>query len=364
MIKILIIEDDELIRENMNELFSNEGYQVEVANDGKIGLKKIREIIPDLIVSDIMMPELDGFQVYKSIRDDPNLSIIPFIFLSALSDRKNHRIGMGLGADDYITKPFANSELLTVVKERIEKSKLRKKAMDDLKFNLIRSVPHEFLTPLNSILGFSQLLIEGTNSNELSTADTKEFAEYINLAGQKLLRLTTNYILLTELTLMSKNPKFTESVLSEITMNIHLSIPEFISNLAKVNNRLEDISVYFESANLKISSKNLMKIVEELLDNAIKFSTPKTKILIRGFHEEQFYCISFQDEGIGIHFDDLKKIESFMQFERDKTEQAGLGLGLSIVMKLVDLNQGQFRIESKRGHGTIVTVKFWYEEKI
>jgi len=364
MIKILIIEDDELIRENMNELFSNEGYQVEVANDGKIGLKKIREIVPDLIVSDIMMPELDGFQVYKSIRDDPNLSIIPFIFLSALSDRKNHRIGMGLGADDYITKPFTNSELLTVVKERIEKSKLRKKAMDDLKFNLIRSVPHEFLTPLNSILGFSQLLIEGTNSNELSEADTKEFAEYINLAGQKLLRLTTNYILLTELTLMSKNPKFTDLVLSEITMNIHLSIPEFISDLAKVNNRLEDISVYFESANLKISSKNLMKIVEELLDNAIKFSTPKTKIQIRGFHEDQFYCISFQDEGNGIHFDDLKKIESFMQFERDKIEQAGLGLGLSIVMKLVDLNQGQFRIESERGRGTIVTVKILYEEKI
>ncbi len=364
MIKILIIEDDELIRENMNELFSNEGYQVEVANDGKIGLKKIREIVADLIISDIMMPGLDGFQVYESIRIDPNLSIIPFIFLSALSDKKNHRIGMGLGVDDYITKPFVNSELLTVVQKRIEKGKLRKKAMEDLKLNLIRSVPHEFLTPLNSILGFSQLLIEGTNSNELSRADIREFAEYINLAGQKLLRLTTNYILLTELTLMSKDPKFVNSAHSAIVTNIQLSVPEFISDLAKANSRLEDINLYFESAHLKISSKNLLKIVEELMDNAMKFSNPKTKIQIRGLYEGEFYCISFQDEGIGIRSDNLKNIESFSQFERDKIEQSGLGLGLSIVKKLIDLYQGQLRIESELGKGSTVTVKFLYEEKM
>ncbi len=217
MEKILIIEDDELIRENMIELFTNEGYCVFSAENGKKGLEKAIQKIPDIIVSDIMMPEMDGFQVYKSIRSEPLLAVIPFIFLSALSDRLHIRSGMVLGADDYITKPFINTELLEAVKNRIAKSKVLKKTMEDLKLNLIRSVPHEFLTPLNAVLGFSRLLIDGCNDEEgLSKEDILDFGVFIHGAGRKLLRITQNYVLLTELMLNEQSSDLTHHLQPKI----------------------------------------------------------------------------------------------------------------------------------------------------
>ncbi len=361
---ILIIEDDELIRENMIELFTNEGYSVLAAENGKIGLQIAMERIPDMIVSDIMMPEMDGFQVYKSIRTEPLLSIIPFIFLSALSDQLNIRFGMGLGADDYITKPFVNSELIEAVRNRIAKSRTARKSMEELKIHLVRSVPHEFLTPLNSVLGFSQLLIDACVENEdLPRKDILEFSGYIHSAGRKLLRITRNYVLFTELTLKMKNQSIESQSSDEATCNIDSFIPDFLFDLAKNENRDSNLEINFENVDLLISSKYLKKILEELLDNAMKFSLPHLKISINGFHENRFYRVIVEDSGKGMSLDEIQAIEAFVQFDRAMTEQSGLGLGLSIVRKLIDLHQGEFWMESERGIGTKVNVRLPLAEK-
>jgi two-component system, sensor histidine kinase and response regulator len=358
MDKILIIEDDELIRENMIELFSNEGYIVHTASDGKSGIQKARQVFPDLILSDIMMPELDGFQVYKNLRIDPQLSVIPFIFLSALSDKVNYRFGMGLGADDYITKPFVNSELLDVAKSRIEKSKFIKKSMEELKLNLIRSVPHEFFTPLNAVLGFSQLLIDGTKEIPgLTTEEILEYSEYINSAGKKLLRITRNYVLFNELSLISKGNSIDESIRSEFSDDIHLFLPQYIFEYAKAEKRENDLEVSFEIATLYISNKNLKKIIEELLDNAIKFSNLKSIIRIKGICEGNFYLITVEDQGKGMQKEDIQRIESFVHFERNSSDQSGLGLGLPLIIKLINVLQGKIRIESIKNKGTKIEVR-------
>ncbi|MCF8240951.1 MAG: LytTR family DNA-binding domain-containing protein [Melioribacteraceae bacterium] len=121
MYKILIIDDDASIRDNLKDIFELSGYNVNSAEDGIEGIKKAKEIIPDLILCDIAMPDLDGYKVKMNLETDKNTSLIPFIFLTAKADFKNMRHAMNLGADDYITKPVRSRDLLEIVKKRLER---------------------------------------------------------------------------------------------------------------------------------------------------------------------------------------------------------------------------------------------------
>lgn len=127
---ILIIEDNKEVRENLEELLSLSGYQTYVAENGKIGASKALEVIPDLILCDIMMPEVDGFGVLKILNNQPKTMDIPFIFLTAKTEKEDFRKGMGLGADDYITKPYDDVQLLETVEMRLKKSERIKKSFD------------------------------------------------------------------------------------------------------------------------------------------------------------------------------------------------------------------------------------------
>ena len=125
MEKILLIEDNEALRENTAEILTLANYHIMTAENGKIGVEKAIANPPDLIVCDIMMPVLDGYGVYQIISKHPNLQHIPFIFLSAKSERTDLRKGMEMGADDYITKPFSDSELINAIRARLEKIRIQ-----------------------------------------------------------------------------------------------------------------------------------------------------------------------------------------------------------------------------------------------
>lgn len=120
--KVLLIEDDAGLRGNTAELLELSGYQVVEASNGKLGVEKAIQEHPDIVVCDIMMPELDGYGVLKSLADNESTKFIPFIFLSAKTDRKDIRLGMNLGADDYITKPFNEDDLITAIESRLAKA--------------------------------------------------------------------------------------------------------------------------------------------------------------------------------------------------------------------------------------------------
>lgn len=124
--KILLIEDDEAIRENTEEILELANYDVATAENGKIGVKKAKELQPDLIVCDIMMPELDGYGVLYLLGKDPDTSTIPFIFLTAKTEKSDRRKGMALGADDYLTKPFEEMDLLNAIEGRLKRSDIFK----------------------------------------------------------------------------------------------------------------------------------------------------------------------------------------------------------------------------------------------
>ena len=131
MKRILLIEDDVILRENTAELLELSGYDVQTAANGKIGVDKAKEILPDIIICDIMMPELDGYGVLEAISKDNETKYIPFIFLSAKTERQDVRKGMDLGADDYITKPFEEDELTSAIESRIAKAAILKDERDN-----------------------------------------------------------------------------------------------------------------------------------------------------------------------------------------------------------------------------------------
>ena len=126
MKKILLIEDDVVLRENTSELLELFNYQVVSAPNGKMGVEVAKEVLPDIIVCDIMMPELDGYGVLQTLSQNESTQHIPFIFLSAKTERKDVRRGMDLGADDYITKPFSEDELISAIESRLAKASILK----------------------------------------------------------------------------------------------------------------------------------------------------------------------------------------------------------------------------------------------
>ena len=119
--KILVIEDNDEMRENIEELLELSDFKVEVAENGKMGVRKALEVTPDLIICDIMMPEMDGYEVLHLLSRNPKTMSIPFVFLTAKSEKEDFRKGMDLGADDYLTKPFDHIGLLNVVERRLKK---------------------------------------------------------------------------------------------------------------------------------------------------------------------------------------------------------------------------------------------------
>lgn len=135
MKKVLLIEDDAVLRGNTAELLEILDYQVVVAANGKIGLEKAKQEHPDIIVCDIMMPEMDGYDVLEALSSNEETKLIPFIFLSAKTERQDVRKGMNLGADDYITKPFSEEELVNAIESRLAKVSILKEFKESV-------VPH------------------------------------------------------------------------------------------------------------------------------------------------------------------------------------------------------------------------------
>lgn len=174
MSKILVIEDEKNIRETIQEILELNSFTVSTAENGLVGVAKALQFKPDLIICDVMMPEMDGFETLRNIRSISDVSNIPFIFLTAKTERRDFREGMNLGADDFLSKPFNTKELLKVIDLRIKKSRQEKeqyseeinslkeevKKLQNSIHNLSYTNSHILRAPLLKILGLITFLIE------------------------------------------------------------------------------------------------------------------------------------------------------------------------------------------------------------
>lgn len=358
--KVLVIEDAHSLRRDIIEMLGFEGYDAYGAENGLIGVERARELSPDLIICDIMMPGLDGYGVLEALRSETTTSMIPFIFLTAHTDRVNIRQGMELGADDYLTKPFTAAELLKTVHTRLEKraqfDEIINERMGTLRGNIILALPHELRTPLSVILGFSDLIM--TDAPSMDAARIVEMSRHINNAGMRLYRLIENFLTYAHTEIILTDPEQREAMLASRMLYPLSAIENYAVMKARQHEREADLKLDIEDVPaISILEDSLKKIIEELVDNACKFSQKGQPIVIRARVEGNWYIITVSDSGRGMTPEQIQSIGAYMQFERRIYEQQGMGLGLVICRRMAEFHGGKLEIRSQHGEGTTVEIR-------
>jgi signal transduction histidine kinase len=358
MPSILVIEDEQAIRETVMEMLELEGMQVAGAANGDAGIQLAREFLPDVIICDIMMPGRDGYGVLFELQSDPLTANIPFIFLTAMADRDSQRYGMTLGADDYVTKPFTPSELLSAVATRLEKrTRLEQEHADEteeLRQSLLHTLPHELRTPLVAILGGAELLLLDNVAGE--KAQVFQTAQLILKSGKRLQRTIENFLLLAQLDLIKDDTQRLESFRSAITRQPDNIVRKTAKAIARGYNREDDLKFTLYTGTVLISPDILERIVHELVDNAFKFSSPGQTVSISTGVDGNSFAFHVNDQGRGMSVDQIDKLGAFVQFERAAHEQQGSGLGMALARRLVELHDGILLIQSEPDRGTRVRV--------
>ncbi len=348
MSKILVIEDEDYVRNNVLELLEAEHFEVIGAENGLLGVGAAQEQIPDLIICDVMMPQMSGHEVLENLRKDPKTELIPFIFLTAKADKTDIRQAMEQGADDYLTKPFTRAELLAAVQTRLEKQgviiKHSQQKLDSLRSGIAYALPHEMLTPLTSILGFSQTIILQYNS--LKRPKILEMVERIHDSGERLHRVIQNFLLYAELELAATSPEKIKILRANQTNSVKRVITTIANQKAKQFMREADLTLATKDSSVSISEINFHKMVEELIDNAFKHSPTGTPVHINSAVKDGQLVLSITNQGRGMTTEQIANLGAYVQFERRVHEQQGSGLGLVIAIRLAELHGGKLTIES------------------
>jgi len=357
---VLVIEDEELILENVLEILRMNGYEPHGAENGLEGVDAARALLPDLILCDINMPEMDGYNVLMELRSDSQTSHIPLVFLTAFVDREFQRRGMRLGAADYLTKPFTPKEVIEVVQTQIDRASEHRAELTDLRKNLLHALPHELRTPLAGILTCADLLLMDIEEDVFDMQRAEQTLRIVQRSGWRLQRLIENQLMYSQLEIQGRE----REQRAKLRMGEGIYSPEedikIVANrVLEDANRTDDLQLDTQQteARVGVSRGNLEKMVTELVLNACGFSEAGQAISVECWTEAGNFYFAVQDGGRGMRPQDIPRIGAFMQFERDYYEQQGLGLGLAIVFGLAELHDGEATVESEKDAGTRVTVR-------
>jgi len=357
---VLAIDDSPEILMIITETLNHFGFQALVAEDGLTGIKLALDHRPDLIICDVNMPHLDGYATLQRMREHEATSMIPFVFLSGVTDRVTIRRGMELGADDYLTKPFTPSELVAAVNTRLGKQeelqKHSNRKLDELRGNLSMALPHELRTPLNGIMGLAHLMME--DHAAMPPEEVLESARYIHESALRLHRLIENFLVYSQIELLGSESKTIDVATGIQPVVVQDIVPTVARKIAASHKREGDLVLNIQPATLLVPAENLAKIVEEIIDNAFKFSEPGKTVAVST--EELFghFALTVSDLGRGMGNEQISRIGPHIQFDRQTYEQQGSGLGLFIAKRITELLGGQFLIESKPAQGTSIKISF------
>jgi two-component system sensor histidine kinase/response regulator len=356
MKKILVIDDDPAVQSLTIRTLRTRGFETIAAADGLQGLELARKHLPDLIICDIQMPNLDGYGTLTALQEGAVTATIPFIFLTGLSDREQIRQGMGLGADDYVTKPFTAGELIAAVNARLTKQaavvRRSEKKLEDLRGNIGLALPHELLTPLNGIIGFTSLMMD--DGVVLTPEEVRDFARNISVSAHRLHRLIENFIIYSEVEVVASDPGKVAELRGVGSIPTAEAIQRAAHAKAEAARREGDLSVTVSEAPVTMLTTYFRKATEELIDNAFKFSKAGTPVRVASGPAGGRFVLSVTDQGRGMTMAQIADVGAHMQFERRFYEQQGVGLGLIVAKRLADLHDGDLVIESVPGKGTSV----------
>lgn len=383
---VLVVEDNEWVQDYVKKIFDGE-FDVVVASDGVLAMEALADLTPDLIILDIMMPRMDGNEVFDQLKADPRLSNVPVIMFTAIASEENRLEGLERGADDYIGKPFNPRELLArtrnliqlrrqekelkqlngqleervrkqvalIVSERkryedeLIKAKDKSEASDKVKTFILKNMSHEIRTPITNILGFAEILKDRVSDEE------RPFMEYIEGNSKRLLDTVTTILDFSHLTTNSFELHFAKVSLNEIVEDAVKRFSEAVERKGldiTWRNRDEDANHEVVTDRTAIDS-----ILNHLIGNAIKFTNEGSITIDAGIHTERLY-VRVKDTGVGIS--EEFQAHMFEPFRQESVGEGrsfeGTGLGLSIAQRLARLMGGVVQGSSTKGEGSAFTV--------
>ena len=355
---ILIVDDNPVIRDSVDEILTISGYTSLTAADGVEALELMASHKPDLIISDIMMPRMDGYAFFEALKDVREWSTIPFIFLSARGEKMDIRRGYRMGADRYLVKPLEIEDLLIAVETRLERAaeleRVIEQDINQTKQQLLNVFGHELRTPLSLLHGYSKILEQSQDTLDKEAVD--EIFLVMQESVDRLVKLSEDIMLMVYL----------DSGVASITLE-SVNEPIFIKHI--LENLILGLSGDIERRNINVElnltdeltvvgySSYLSDLFKRILENAIKFGRPGGSVWIETNALPGEILITIRDDGIGIAPEKMALLfKLFQQIDRESMEQQGLGLGLAIATRLAEFHGGRISAESELGRGSKFTV--------
>ncbi|GAB4475441.1 MAG: hybrid sensor histidine kinase/response regulator [Anaerolineae bacterium] len=355
---VLVVDDDPILLSSVADILRVGGYDMLTAINGLEALTVMHHQQPDLILADVMMPEMDGFAFYQAVRDNPAWMSIPFIFLSALGEPSDVRRGYTLGADHYLVKPFEPEDLLIAVESRLRRTAEVRSAVQQeverIKHQLVDVFSHELRTPLTFIYGYLSLLQESPRA--LGDETVEEILAGMRRGTDRLVALVEDLLLITYL----------DSGVLSLEMDHHR---RHVNLSLEIQEAMRRHSVEAEEKNIAISMvvphdltvlgicNYIQDIFHRLIDNAIKFSPPGGRVWVRASQQDGVVAVEVRDQGVGIPLEQQHRLfDRLTQIDREWQEQRGVGLGLAIADRLARLHGGTIEVESTPGQGSTFTV--------
>jgi len=360
---VLVIDDEESMRDSCFQILSKDGFQAETAEDGSVGLQKIKESKPDLVLIDLKMPGINGMKVLEKTREiDPN--IIPVV-ITGYATVDSAVEAMKKGAYDFLPKPFTPEELRIIIRRGLERKKLiqetealrrEKKLIEE---NFITMVSHQLRSPLSAILQYFEVILAGM----VGKVDEKP-KEMLLKAKERLeglLILINDWLDVARL----NGGQIIDKLKPLPLMPVLKRFVEFMQPSAKEKNIALELCSYSGNDLVQGDEETLEQVFTNLISNAINYNKPKGSVIISLKEKDEFIAVDVQDTGIGIAKEHLPFI--FDQFYRVKRSEAqktkSSGLGLSIAKKIVDAHEGKIQVSSDLGKGSTFTVLLPKAEK-
>ncbi len=345
---LLIVDDIPANISVLTNFLKSAGFKVLIAQNGKRAIQKAEYAAPDLILLDVMMPEMDGFEACRILKSQDSTKEIPIIFMTALADTVDKIKGFELGAADYITKPIQHEEVLARVNAHLNIYKLQQHLqVCNLQLDAFsRTVAHDLKNPLNTVVGYADELAEICSEDDLLNADLRSQLDLVAKAGHKMEDIINSLLLFARTTkdeLVDKQPLDMFEIFQQIQERLVYAIEDSKAEIIIPDN-FPEITSY---------APWVEEILANYISNGLKYggSPPKIELGADILEDDNMICFWVQDNGQGLSEEAQAKL--FTPFTRLHQERAeGHGLGLSIVQQIVERLDGKAGVNSEIGRGS------------
>ncbi|MDY0091449.1 MAG: hybrid sensor histidine kinase/response regulator [Candidatus Vecturithrix sp.] len=366
-VRILVIDDNPQNLDILAELLDKQDFVVLFALDGLSGIQRAESGQPDLILLDIMMPGMDGFETCRQLKMNTKTHDIPIIFMTALTDTTDKIQGFRAGAVDYITKPIQPEEVLARIRTHLQIQQLqhdlriknqelrsalrREKELHELRSRFISTASHEFRTPLTTIQVSADSLKR--YGSRMSEDKKSESFDRIKIAVKRMNDLLNDVLMFSRVETEIHEFK---PVLTDVKLLTEQVLREF-REISEKSHHL-NFSSHGQNFEIPVDPKLLRYILSNLLSNAMKYSPSQSQIEVNLNRNKQEVIFQIHDCGIGISEQDQPSIFDAFHRGANVGEITGSGLGLSIVKQFVELHEGTISVASVLNQGTTFTVIF------